>query len=136
SQHAAAFLYPLQERLETVMVKKGHGGWVAVAVLGAMVSAPVWADDSYPSKPVRIVVPLAPGGSNDVLARMLAADVSAEFKETVFVENRPGAAGNIGTDHVAKSEGDGYTLGIAPNQTVSVNPALYNNLPFDVQKEL
>ncbi|MFA7680873.1 MAG: tripartite tricarboxylate transporter substrate binding protein [Pigmentiphaga sp.] len=118
------------------MVKKGHHSLIAAAVLGSLFASAAVANDNYPSKPVRIVVPLAPGGSNDVLARMLAADVSAEFKETVFVENRPGASGNIGTDHVAKADGDGYTLGIAPNQTVSVNPALYNNLPFDVQKEL
>lgn len=113
-----------------------HRSLITAAMIGTLFSSAALADDNYPSKPVRIVVPLAPGGSNDVLARMLAADVSAEFKETVFVENRPGASGNIGTDHVAKSPGDGYTLGIAPNQTVSVNPALYNNLPFDVQQKL
>jgi len=116
------------------MVKR-RNCMLAAAILGTLFASSAWAD-TYPSKPVRIVVPLAPGGSNDVLARMLATDMTAEFKETVYVENRPGAAGNIGTDFVAKSPGDGYTLAIAPNQTVSVNPALYPSLPFDVQKEL
>ena len=92
-----------------------------------------WPDAS---KPIHIVVPLPPGGSNDVLARVIGQKMQEAWNQPVIVENRPGAAGNIGTDFVAKAAPDGYTIGIAPNQTVSVNPALYPKLPFDVQRDL
>jgi tripartite-type tricarboxylate transporter receptor subunit TctC len=96
----------------------------------------VQAQGNYPNKPIRIIVPLAPGGSNDVLARLLSTKMSETFGQPVIVENRPGAAGNIATDFLAKSPADGYTLGIAPNQTVAVNPVLYPKLPFNVVKDL
>jgi tripartite-type tricarboxylate transporter receptor subunit TctC len=90
----------------------------------------------FPSKPIRIVVPFPPGGSNDVLARLLSQKMSESFGQPVVVENKPGAAGNIATEHIAKSPADGYILGIAPNQTVAVNPVLYPKLPYDVIKDL
>ena len=90
----------------------------------------------FPSKPIRIVVPFPPGGSNDVLARLLSQKMSESFGQPVVVENKPGAAGNIATEYIAKSPADGYTLGIAPNQTVAVNPVLYPKLPYDVIKDL
>jgi tripartite-type tricarboxylate transporter receptor subunit TctC len=90
----------------------------------------------YPSKPIRIVVPLPPGGSNDVLARILGQKMSESFGQPVIVENKPGAAGNIATDFMAKTEGDGYYIAVAPNQTVAVNPVLYPKLPFDVNRDL
>ena len=71
-----------------------------------------------------------------MLARILGTKMSETFSQPVVVENRPGASGNIGTDYLAKSPPDGYTLGIAPNQTVSVNPVLYPKLPFNVVKDL
>lgn len=96
-----------------------------------------WAyAQDYPIKPIRIIVPLPPGGSNDVLARLLGAKLSESLGQPVLVENRPGAAGNIATDYLAKSPPDGYTIGIAPNQTVAVNPVLYPKLPYDVVKDL
>ncbi len=103
----------------------------ALALLGASAHA-----QDYPVKPIRIVVPLPPGGSNDVLARILAQKMSESFGQPVIVENKPGAAGNISTDYMAKADGDGYTIAIAPNQTVAVNPVLYPKLPFDVIKDL
>ncbi len=108
---------------------------VAAAAVSPPAMSPAWSQD-YPSKPIRIVVPLPPGGSNDVLARILAQKMSETFGQPVIVENRPGAAGNIATEFMAKAEGDGYTIAIAPNQTVSVNPVLYPKLPFDVLKDL
>lgn len=92
--------------------------------------------DEFPSKPIRIIVPLPPGGSNDVLARVLGQKMSENLGQPVIVENKPGAAGNIATDYLVKSEADGYTIAVAPNQTVSVNPVLYSNLPFDVLKDV
>ncbi len=108
---------------------------MATAVVSALGMSPAWSQD-YPSKPIRIVVPLPPGGSNDVLARILAQKMSETFGQPVIVENKPGAAGNIATEFMAKAEGDGYTIAIAPNQTVSVNPVLYPKLPFDVLRDL
>ena len=110
----------------------------AAAVLGALtvLGSPAVRAQDYPVKPIHIIVPLPPGGSNDVLARVLGQKMSEAFGQPVIVENRPGAAGNIATDYVAKSAPDGYTIAIAPNQTVAVNPVLYPKLPFDVLKDL
>jgi tripartite-type tricarboxylate transporter receptor subunit TctC len=110
--------------------------WIAAAgIMLAAANVVAWAQD-YPSKPIHIVVPLPPGGSNDVLARILGQKLSEAFGQPVVVDNKPGAAGNIATDFLAKSEGDGYTIAIAPNQTVAVNPVLYPKLPFDVLRDL
>lgn len=109
---------------------------VAACTFVALPAAPALAQDGYPNKPIRIIVPLPPGGSNDVLARILGAKMTETFGQPVIVENRPGAAGNIATDFLAKSAPDGYTLGIAPNQTVAVNPVLYPKLPFNVVRDL
>ncbi len=104
---------------------------------GALLASPfALAQADYPNKPIRIIVPLPPGGSNDVLARVLGQKMSESFGQPVIVENKPGAAGNISTEYMAKTEGDGYTIAIAPNQTVSVNPVLYPKLPFNVSKDL
>lgn len=107
----------------------------AFTALAALAGPPAHAQD-YPNKPIRIVVPLPPGGSNDVLARLLGQKMSEAFGQPVIVDNKPGAAGNIATDFIAKAEGDGYNIAIAPNQTVAVNPVLYPKLPFDVLKDL
>lgn len=107
----------------------------AIASLTALAGPLAYAQD-YPNKPIRIIVPLPPGGSNDVLARLLGSKMSETFGQPVIVENKPGAAGNIATDYLAKSPADGYTLGIAPNQTVAVNPVLYPKLPFNVINDL
>ena len=116
----------------------GIAATCAVAVLGAVTTlgSPAVRAQDYPVKPIHIIVPLPPGGSNDVLARVLGQKMSEAFGQPVIVENRPGAAGNIATDYVAKSAPDGYTIAIAPNQTVAVNPVLYPKLPFDVLKDL
>jgi len=81
-------------------------------------------------------VPLPPGGSNDVLARLIGQKMTESFGQPVIVENRPGAAGNIATEFMTKAAPDGYTIGIAPNQTVAVNPVLYPKLSYDVLKDL
>src|SRR3546814_5365525 len=93
------------------------GASAAVAALPRLARA-----QAFPDKPIRIIVPLPPGGSNDVLARILGQKMSESFGQTVVVENKPGAAGNIATDYLAKSEADGYTIAIAPNQPVAGNP--------------
>jgi tripartite-type tricarboxylate transporter receptor subunit TctC len=90
---------------------------------------------TYPAKPVRFVVPFPPGNAGDLMARMLAEKMGASMKQTIIVDNRPGAGGNIGAEHAAKSTPDGYTVLIAASGIVTANPFLYK-LTFDPQKDL
>ena len=93
------------------------------------------ADDPWPTKPVRLVVPFAPGGSTDVIARMMAQKLSEAWGQTVVVDNRAGAGGNLGADIVAKSPADGYTL-LFGTGSITINPQLYRKMPFDTKKDL
>ncbi len=90
----------------------------------------------YPNKPVKIVVPFAPGGSSEIVARAVAQKLSEQLGEQFIVENKPGAAGNIATSEVAKSEPDGYTLILGHVGTFAVNPALFGSkLPYDADRD-
>jgi tripartite-type tricarboxylate transporter receptor subunit TctC len=91
---------------------------------------------AWPSKPVKIVVPFAAGGATDVVARLLAIKLTETWGQTVLIENRTGAGGNIGADAVAKSAGDGYTLLMASGAIVTASPHLYKDLPYDAAKDL
>ena len=102
-----------------------------VACLPTLAMAQAW-----PAKAVRIVVPFAPGGGNDLFARQLAPRLSEAWKQPVVIDNRAGAGGNIGTAEVVKSAADGYTLLLGHSGTLAINPPLYGNLPFDVQRDL
>ncbi len=90
---------------------------------------------AYPAKPIRIIVPATPGGTSDIFARAIALKLQDSMGKPVLVEYKPGAATNIGTDYVAKSAPDGYTL-LINGITLSVNPVLYSNLPFSPTKDL
>ena len=92
-------------------------------------------NQTYPTKPVRIIVPQAPGGASDALARIIGQRLSERWHQPVVVENRAGAGGLIGTDAVAKSAPDGYTLLLAYDGTHAVNASLYKTLPFDPIKD-
>jgi len=91
--------------------------------------------DAYPSKPIQMIVPQAPGGTNDIVARLVAADLSQRLGQQVVVENRPGAGGNIGTQTAARSAPDGYTLLMTISSTQAINPSLYRSIPFDPVKD-
>jgi tripartite-type tricarboxylate transporter receptor subunit TctC len=91
---------------------------------------------TFPARPVRIVVPFAPGGGNDTFARQLGPRLAEAWKQSVIIENRAGAGGNIGTAEVVKSPPDGHTLLLGHSGTLAINPSLYGNLPFDVQRDL
>jgi tripartite-type tricarboxylate transporter receptor subunit TctC len=91
---------------------------------------------AFPNKPVRLVVNFPPGGAADVIGRAIAQALTDQLKQTVVVENRPGANGNLGADAVAKSPADGYTLLMSSGGAVTVNPFLYPNMPFDPVKDL
>jgi len=106
---------------------------LAGAALAAW-NAPARAD-TWPAKPVRIVVPFAPGGTTDILARAVAPELSRAFGQQFVVDNRAGAGGNIGAEIVAKSPADGYTLLMGTVGTHGINRALYGKLPFDPIKD-
>lgn len=91
--------------------------------------------DGYPSQPIRLVVPFSSGGAPDILARLLASEMSASGFGTVVVDNRGGAAGNIGADAVAKAKPDGYTLLLTTTATQSINPVLYPAIPYDPEHD-
>src|SRR5438552_3009931 len=100
----------------------------------ALVVEIAWAQ--YPAKPLRIVVPFAPGGSTDIFARLLAERLAAPLGQPVMVENRAGAAGNIGAEAVARATPDGYTLLMATTGVMAINNALYRNMTYDAAKDL
>jgi tripartite-type tricarboxylate transporter receptor subunit TctC len=94
-----------------------------------------FAQSAWPNKQVRIVVPFAPAGTTDILARAIAPELSKAFGQTFFVDNKPGAGGNLGADIVAKSPADGYTLLMGTVGTHGINRALYEKMPFDPIKD-
>lgn len=97
---------------------------------GLLQAAPV-AAQGYPAKPVRIVVGFAPGGATDLLARILAQNLSDGWKQSVLVDNRGGAAGTIGAEAVAKAPPDGYTLLLSPQSSIAIAPSMYSKLGYD-----
>jgi len=106
---------------------------ILVAFSAFLFCGSVTAQD-YPSRPVKIVVPFPAGGSNDIIARILAQKLGERTGQTFLIENRGGAGGNIGADAVATSEPDGYTLLLTAPPPLTINAALYKNLPYDPAK--
>ncbi len=106
----------------------------AIAALIALAPA-AWAQ-SYPSKSVRVIVTFPPGGTPDIYGRIMAAELSKAWNQPVVVENRTGAGGTIGTDFVAKSAPDGYTLLFAADATITIAPHLYSKLSYDPVRDL
>lgn len=102
--------------------------------LGASAAAPLALAQSYPSRPVTLVVPFPPGGGTDTGGRVIAEQLSRRWGQTVIVENKGGAAGQIGADLVAKAKPDGYTLLLGNIGTQAINPSLYAKLPYDPDK--
>jgi tripartite-type tricarboxylate transporter receptor subunit TctC len=107
----------------------------AAAATAAALARPARAQGAWPNKPVRIVVPFAPGGTTDILARALAPELSRVFGQQFIVDNKPGAGGNVGAEQVAKSPPDGYTLLMGTVGTHGINQSLYPKMPFDPIKD-
>lgn len=118
------------------MDRFGYSAAFALAFMSLNLSAAyAQSASSYPVKPIRIIVPYAPGGSTDVLFRIFAPRLSEVLGQQAIIDNRPGAASTIGLDLVAKSPPDGYTVGVA-NIAYGANPSIYRKMPFDSEKDL
>ena len=107
----------------------------ASAIVGIGMDKLAIAQD-YPNRPIRLVVPYPAGGGTDIAARWIADRLSVQFNDKVFVDNRAGASGNLGTDFIAKSAPDGYVIGMATPGPVTVGRSLYADLPYDPKKDL
>jgi tripartite-type tricarboxylate transporter receptor subunit TctC len=109
---------------------------LAALAAGAWPLGSAFAQDNWPARPVRIIVPSSPGGGTDVFGRILAQALSEQTKQSFVVDNKPGASGNIGADMAAKSDPDGYTMLVASNSSLGINPVLMKQMPFDIEKDL
>lgn len=114
-----------------MLKKRQISTWLLAGLLALPFLA---AAQTFPARPIKLVVTFPPGGGTDILARMLAAEISPLLGQPVVAENKPGATGNIGADYVAKSAPDGYTLLIV-NSSFAINAGLYQKLPFDSVKD-
>ena len=94
-----------------------------------------FAQDTYPTKPIKLIVPFPPAGGTDVLSRAIGQSIGNANKWIFVVDNRPGAGGNLGLDAAAKSPPDGYTIAMGQTANLAVNPALYSSMPFDPLKD-
>jgi tripartite-type tricarboxylate transporter receptor subunit TctC len=120
------------------MIRRSALGRFAATALFTLAwswALPAAAQEPWPARPVRLIVPFAAGGATDVVARMLGQKLSVRWGQPVVIENRAGAGGNLGADMVAKSPGDGYTLLFASG-SIAINPHIYKRLPFDTEKDL
>lgn len=106
------------------------------AALPGLLALPALAQDSYPQRPVKLIVPFAPGGSTDIVARLVADRMQATLGQPVVVDNRTGGGGMIGSEAVARAEADGYTVGIGTASTLTVNPILLKANRVDPLKDL
>jgi tripartite-type tricarboxylate transporter receptor subunit TctC len=109
------------------------GKWIAAA--GAMLLATVAAAQNFPTKPVRIIVPFAPGGATDIVTRILAQKLTEAWGQTIVVDNRAGAGGNIGGELAAKAPADGYTLFMPSGSVMTANQHIYKRMPFNAEKD-
>ncbi|MFS8932432.1 conserved hypothetical protein, UPF0065 [Cupriavidus taiwanensis] len=118
--------------------RKPRRAWLAAIAAGAGCALALWggaAQAAYPDRPLKLVVPYTPGGSTDQFGRALADGMSRQLGQTVVVENRPGAATMIGTTSVARAPADGYTMVLATNGSMVLNPMLYKKIQYDPPKD-
>ena len=101
----------------------------------ALLACSSFAQTSWPTKPIKLVVPFPPGGGTDFVARLVAEKLTTQAGWVIVIDNKPGAGGNIGLDAVAKAAPDGYTIGLGQTANLAINPALYAKMPFDPLKD-
>ncbi len=109
---------------------------VLALAAGSLLSTSLLASDAWPNKPIRLVVPYPPGGSSDIIARSIGQLISQELKQTVIIENKPGANGNLGAEFVARAQPDGYTWLLCDLGALAISPSVYTKLSFDPSKDL
>src|SRR5258705_374233 len=114
-------------------MKRSFGS--AVGIVLALTGAPAQAQETWPARPVKFIVPSSPGGGTDLYARQLAQALSESLRQQFIVDNRPGASGNIGAEAAAKAAPDGYTFLVTANPAIAVNPSLYRNLPYNAERD-
>src|SRR5271170_1129500 len=119
-------------RTRMVGTRRSLVGAALAAVLALVAAAPACA--AYPERPITLIVPFAPGGPTDIIARILATALHASLGQAVIIDNRAGAAGNTGMGVAARAVPDGYTL-LLTSTAIAVNPALFKNLPYDPFKD-
>jgi tripartite-type tricarboxylate transporter receptor subunit TctC len=118
-------------------MNRRHGLSLALCTLLGSLALPLTAQaQNYPSKPIRLVVPFAPGGVTDTSGRLIAEQLSKRLGQQVVVDNKPGASGNIGTTLVSQAEPDGYTLVLAFDGTMVINPHVFEKMPFSTLRDL
>src|SRR5580658_3555211 len=108
---------------------------LAAVAATALAVTTVQAADNFPSRPIQLVIPFAAGGPTDIVGRIMGAKMGEILGQTILVEDRAGAGGNIGADFVAKATPDGYTLLFATVSTNAINPGLYKHMPYDAVKD-
>ena len=111
-----------------------HIGIGIVGILAALAALPGSAQ-TYPAKPVRLIIPFAASGSTDVIARLLSDRISEALGKPLLIENRPGAGSTVGVDMVAKAVPDGYTIGVTANSAVAPGPLMRTSMPYDPIKD-
>ena len=109
---------------------------IAAVALSAALMTLATAQDTWPSRNINLIVPFAPGGSTDVIARVIADAMRPILGQSVLIDNRAGAGGSTGTAAIAKAPPDGYTIGMGTASTLAINPGVYRALPYDVVKDL
>jgi tripartite-type tricarboxylate transporter receptor subunit TctC len=116
---------------------RGIKGFLRIGTVAALLGVPIVAAsaETYPNRPVKLIVPYAAGGANDIIARLIQPGLEQALGQPVIVDNRPAASGIVGTDAVAKAQPDGHTLGLAFT-TLTVNTAINAKLPYDIEKDL
>ncbi len=118
------------------MAKMLQNTLLSIALAGAAVSlSPAAASSDFPNQPIRMIVPFAPGGSTDIVARIVSQRMGQELGQTVIVENKAGAGGAIGAAEAARAQPDGYTVSVATVSTMAVNPACRSDLPYDPSRD-
>jgi tripartite-type tricarboxylate transporter receptor subunit TctC len=106
------------------------------ALLASLVLPAAFAQPAWPARPVRVIVPSSPGGGTDAFGRILAQALTEQTGQSFVVDNKPGASGNIGADIAARAEPDGYTILVASNSSLGINPVLLKSMPFDIERDL
>lgn len=118
------------------MLKKIWRAAAIAASLALAAAAPVHAQAAWPGKPIKFIVPTPPGGSPDIISRLLADELQKQLGQAVVVENRPGGGGGIGMTAIARSAPDGYTIGYGNVNTLAINRTLFKKLAYDVDRDI